>query len=393
MKRAYILALCIALCVTMTLAGTISYLSDTDHDVNVMTVGNVKIELIELERGSNGLKEFEDMRELYPVVGSLNNVDGYGLPYNANFIDKVVYVKSNSRNADAFLRVFIGVPSALNSFEVDGDKLQPLHLYMGERVTVNENEHVNAANWPWEYDEEHSRQVEIDGVLYDMLCYNYNKLLNPGEEPPVLLGGVYLDGMVGNTDGNRYTIWHNGAQFELEMDMRNGVQIPVYVQATQADGFINPNRSFDQNRDFAFEEGGMNNVDFDRDIELEVLDGGEGSDRPDRPDGPGGDFGEETVEVNDAVEAIEQIVQGAESRNFKHILLRNGSYNFAEGDAAEIAYEIAVKGGLEEEPYQELIVPEDGEVELEMGDTMMPAPARLVVQGGELILTADVFVN
>lgn len=394
-KRAYILALCIALCLTMTLAGTISYLSDTDGDVNVMTLGNVKIDLVELERKNGRLVNdekdfgFSDMKEIYPIVGDVQAVDGYGLPTNPNFIDKVVLVESHSRNADAYLRVFIGVPSALRKVMVDETALQPLHLYMGSGITFDRNDPADAANWPWEYDKANSKHVEIDGVQYDMLCYNYNKLLTPGETTPVLLGGVYLDSAVDNSDEEWYTIWHEGLEYPLDMDMRNGIQLPVYVQAMQADGFNNRNMTFAQNRDYAFEEGGMNDVNFDKEIQLEVLDDGEG------PDFPGGDFpgdDENTVTVNDPMNALRQLIQGSENEKFMRILLQEGNYNFASAEVAAFVNSIHAAGGLPNDPYQELIVDSGTKVEVDMGSTMMPEPARLVVNEGELILTADEFI-
>jgi len=270
MKRSYILALCIALCMTMTLATTISYLSDVDSDVNIMTLGNVRIDLMEFERmGEEELRDFSPFKDIYPLVGELGDVDGFGLPTNENFIDKMVLVASQARNANAYLRVYIGVPSALRNIDVgNGETIDAVHLYMGEDVTIDYGAPMYEGAWPWKADSVHDRQIEIDGVPYDMLCYNYTKLLIPDEVTPVLLGGVYMDAHVDNGDDDGYTIWHNGVEYPLEIDLNNGVQIPVYVQAVQAAGF--------RDRDHAFEESGMNDAPFD--LHLIAM--------PDQPDGP-----------------------------------------------------------------------------------------------------------
>ena len=47
MKRSVILTLCIILCLALSLGGTIAYLTDSDGDVNVMTLGRVDITLEE----------------------------------------------------------------------------------------------------------------------------------------------------------------------------------------------------------------------------------------------------------------------------------------------------------------------------------------------------------
>lgn len=68
-----------ALAVTSMITGTVAYLTSTDQDVNVMTLGNVEIEQLELQRAEGveyaGLLEegdlvpFEQGQALYPAVG------------------------------------------------------------------------------------------------------------------------------------------------------------------------------------------------------------------------------------------------------------------------------------------------------------------------------------
>ena len=50
MKRAIGWLLVIAMTAAIAVGGTMAYLTDTDEDVNVMTLGNVKIDQLEYER-------------------------------------------------------------------------------------------------------------------------------------------------------------------------------------------------------------------------------------------------------------------------------------------------------------------------------------------------------
>lgn len=51
MKRAIAFLLVVALTAAIAIGGTMAYLTDTDMDTNVMTLGNVKIDQLEYERG------------------------------------------------------------------------------------------------------------------------------------------------------------------------------------------------------------------------------------------------------------------------------------------------------------------------------------------------------
>ncbi|MBQ6829556.1 MAG: hypothetical protein IJO59_00370, partial [Clostridia bacterium] len=56
----------------VAIGGTVAYLQDSDSDVNVMTLGEVKIEQIEQERNEAGeLVEFSQAKPAYPAVGNI----------------------------------------------------------------------------------------------------------------------------------------------------------------------------------------------------------------------------------------------------------------------------------------------------------------------------------
>ena len=69
-KKILALSMCIALAAIAIVGASLAYFTDTKDATNTFTVGNVKIELIEQQRGENGLEPFEQNKHLYPIVGS-----------------------------------------------------------------------------------------------------------------------------------------------------------------------------------------------------------------------------------------------------------------------------------------------------------------------------------
>ena len=75
MKKILAWMLVVALTAAIAVGGTLAYLTDTDEDVNVMTLGNVKIDQLEYERVDVETKdenavvqEFHDNKPMYPAV-------------------------------------------------------------------------------------------------------------------------------------------------------------------------------------------------------------------------------------------------------------------------------------------------------------------------------------
>lgn len=203
------------------------------------------------------MAEYQDRKPLYPIVGDIaQRDDKYGMPTNPLFVDKIVQVSSNSRSADAYLRVFIGVPSAV--LNVGGTEEKAAHLLWG-------NESTTVENWPWKEDASMRKEVVIDRISYTMICYNYSKLLEPGEVTQPLLTGLYLDKRVDNSDNpaGGYTMWIDGKEYPIICDLTNGLQVTVLAQAVQAKGFDSAAQ--------AFRESGMNDVDFDKELNLEFI--------------------------------------------------------------------------------------------------------------------------
>ena len=140
MKKILMMVLSLVLVAALSIGGTVAYLQDEDSDVNVMTLGNVKIEQHEYERVVNAdgtfatatidnqtsyvLKDFTQGKPLVPsavVVSSTNwdattvrmsQVGSYGgmqtfLPVT-NAQDKFVTVE-NTGKTDAYIRTLVAI--------------------------------------------------------------------------------------------------------------------------------------------------------------------------------------------------------------------------------------------------------------------------------------------
>lgn len=227
--------LVVTLLALVAVGGMLAYLTSEDSDVNVMTLGNVSIDLIEQERdGNGGLRDFtgnaegETPKELTPLVGSAQGEkDSFGMPKASNYVDKIVSVK-NTGDSDAYVRVFVAVPAAL-------EDAGALHWNLGNKYAPNRNytsDYVNP-------DSEHIKlseleDVSIDGIDYNTYEFTYGKALAKDEVIDGIFVGFYLDSAV-NYNGKNYTINGN----EINYDITKGVKIPVIAQAAQVAGFAN----------------------------------------------------------------------------------------------------------------------------------------------------------
>ena len=140
-KKALLSILSLALVAVLSIGGTLAYLKSEDSDVNVMTMGNVKIAQHEYERVENEdgsyktdtidnqtsyvLKEFTQDKMLLPIVGDpstgeagwdntivrMSQVDSYGsMQVFAGKVaqDKFVTVENTGKN-DAYIRTIIAI--------------------------------------------------------------------------------------------------------------------------------------------------------------------------------------------------------------------------------------------------------------------------------------------
>lgn len=97
MKRLLPKLIFILLALFISVGSSVAYLTSTDADVNVMTLGQVKIRLNEQERLPDGtLTGFQDGHPLYPAVYTdelATDADGYWTGVQ-NALDKIVTVKN-----------------------------------------------------------------------------------------------------------------------------------------------------------------------------------------------------------------------------------------------------------------------------------------------------------
>lgn len=231
-KRSLLLAIAIVTALTLATAGTLAYLTDTDGDVNVMTLGNVQIEQIELQRAEgvaydagepgagNGVEEgtlvpFQQGQQLYPAYAAesgaytseqdpakafywgdyvFSGTAGNGLWNDAKLkgaLDKIVSVK-NTGTSDCYFRTWIALecPEGMEySQGSDKEFMRNLNL---------------AYKWG---DDMHAT---IDGTRYEIICGTYWQALPAGAQSHPSLLQVVMTHNATNEDmallGDTYEI-------------------------------------------------------------------------------------------------------------------------------------------------------------------------------------------
>ena len=239
MKKIIAGLLAIALTAAVSIGATLAYLTDTDEDVNVMTLGNVKIDQLEYERTDVESKnedatvqEFHDNKPIYPAVTEKDfdytpgdtNVDWTQIGKNGytseiwnpekinNEIDKMVFAK-NKGTSDAYVRTWF-------AFEANG--------YTVEQFKELFHLNINTTDWTWEWEEAVAAIPNADGTEttnYVIAVATYNKVLEPGKLTEISLSQVALDSSATN---------------ESVAGFGDTYQILVKTQAIQTQGFDTP---------------------------------------------------------------------------------------------------------------------------------------------------------
>lgn len=257
MKKKLLIALLVgALVVTAVIGGTFAYLTASDGDINVMTVGKVNIELWEQEReledsnndGELTLLDFQQSKRLVPLVGNTSTLDDWGMPTAPSFVDKIVSVK-NVGDTDAYVRVIIAVPAALADVDGDAATVDPaLHLMLGERFDSTNSGTYNATpkdqlSWSWGEPTVQNIVIDEGGTDVDYVAYTYicSDKLEAGALSDAVITGLYLDGAVDYDDDTDTWLLGNKT---INYDLSERVEIPVYAQAIQADGFTDAEAAF-----------------------------------------------------------------------------------------------------------------------------------------------------
>lgn len=253
-----ILSVCLVAVIAVTaIAGaSLAYFTDTDDATNVFTVGGVKIALNEQQRNEAGtaLEAFENDKVLMPIVGSAQGAkDKFGLSTAENYVDKIVTVK-NTGASEAFVRVFVAIPSAL---QAETAAKNPLHWNTGNKFTAAGDYDTTATNKQPEHADYNEKCVwadvgtaTIDGIAYDVCSFTYTDALAAGDETDyAAFVGFYLDKTIDarvvtetvNGETVEKTVYsyipEGGEVTDIDFDFSNGVTIPVVAQAVQSAGF------------------------------------------------------------------------------------------------------------------------------------------------------------
>ncbi len=240
MKKFIAWFLVLALTAAVSIGATLAYLTDTDEDVNVMTVGKVKIDQLEYERIDTEtadedatVQEFHDNKPLYPAVTDKDfdytpgdtfvdweqiGKDGYTSEiWNPdeinNEVDKMVFVK-NKGNYDAFVRTVFAFEAG--NYETLAEFQEMVHL------------NINEEDWTWNWLEE---PVTIGGSTYFIATATYNEVLEPGAITEISLSQISLDKTATNEDVKAF-----GETY----------QVLVKSQGIQADGFADAATALDE---------------------------------------------------------------------------------------------------------------------------------------------------
>ena len=269
MKKVIAWLLVLSLTAAISIGATLAYLTDTDEDVNVMTLGNVKIDQLEYERvdveskdEDAEVRKFRDDKPMYPAVidkekfnwtagdsyvdwEQIGKEDYTSSIWNPeqinNEVDKMVFVK-NKGTYDAYVRTVFAFEAG--QYENLGEFLKAVHM--------NRNE----TDWSWDWNTTPVAIPNKDGTVttnYFIATATYNKAVQPGELTEISLAQLALDPAATNEDlkafGDTY-------------------QVLVKSQAIQADGFENELLSKQELIKSALDEGFgavENNLPFEHD--------------------------------------------------------------------------------------------------------------------------------
>ena len=242
-KKLTAIFLCVALVAIAIVGASLAYFTDTDNETNTFAVGNVKIELIEQQRGEKGLEPFKQNKKLYPIVGSAQGEkDNYGMPTAKNYVDKMVTIK-NTGSEKAYIRAYFAIPSALDDgYETFNAGLNVLHFNFGN----DENGLSTEGNqWIWKHGNKwnYFETTLSDGIKYNVYYADYYQPVDANATTEQLVSGVYLDKSFDIKDGECYA-------FGKKVTLDNGwnwekVSCPVFAIACQAEGFDSATAAMD----------------------------------------------------------------------------------------------------------------------------------------------------
>lgn len=235
-KKILVLALSLAMVAILAVGGSLAYLTDNKSATNTFTVGNVKIALIEQERGENGLQAFTQHKKLYPIVGSAQGEqDEYNMPVAKNYVDKMVTIK-NTGSEKAYIRAYFALPSVLDDgYETFNAGKNVLHFNFGNTAAGASTDGVQ---WIWMHGSKWNYfETTISGIKYNVYYADYYQAVDADATTEQLVKGVYLDKSFEMRDDGAYAF---GEKLALDEGWNwSEVSCPVFAVACQAEGFDN----------------------------------------------------------------------------------------------------------------------------------------------------------
>ena len=277
MKKVLLMCTAYVLVAALAIGGTIAYLQDSDSDVNVMTLGNVKIAQHEYERAvdANGayktetidnqtsyvLQPFTQGKPLYPIVGDpstgaagwdntvvrMTQVDSYGSMQvfaGKNAQDKFVTVE-NTGKTDAYVRTIVAIEIGSTNGSLIGTSFHSTWASNDvDTITVDGNNYMVI-----EY-------AYVGGQLSDGSWRHQGGVLPAGDTSYPNLSQVYIKSAATNED-----------MVKLDGNGNGTLDILVISQAVQAAGFDNAQTALDTAFGKSSEKaaewfGGMGKVQF-----------------------------------------------------------------------------------------------------------------------------------
>lgn len=242
-KKIVALIFAFALCITATFGATVAYLTDTDDDTNVFTVGNVEIEQNELDRTGVGFKD----QKIYPIVNDYKE-DGYHM--GKNYVDKIITV-TNTGSEDAYVRTYIAFPAALDDGPTTFDaSVNVLHWNGASASDENSAADQNMQNaWYWTGSLEEGEDwpgvwdgyvTEINGIRYNVYVATHKEILESGKTTAPSLLGVYLDKTVDyDNKEEKYFYSKKGVKTYIDFDLSKEITVLAVSEAVQEAGFDN----------------------------------------------------------------------------------------------------------------------------------------------------------
>ena len=239
-KKITAISLCAALLAIAIVGASLAYFTDTDNETNTFAVGNVDIDLIEQQRGKEGLEPFQQNKKLYPIVGSAQGEkDQYGMPIAKNYVDKVVTVQ-NKGSEKAYIRAYFAIPSALDDgYEGFNAGHNVLHFNFGNKFENGTITSTEGKEWIWKHDNKwnYFETTLDDGIRYNVYYADYYQAVDAGKTTEQFVQGVYLDKSFDRKDVKCYAF---GEEITLDDGWNwSAVQCPVFAVACQAEGFDN----------------------------------------------------------------------------------------------------------------------------------------------------------